>query len=395
MSDMYGTEPTDHDSGHDEVLTPEHEIVHEPPSDYEFADDHGGAAATEDNEHNDEQHILSGDETPARRSAVLPIAAAIGGIILLGGVAWWQFGGSSSAPPPPPAMIATNISPGSASPPTSSSTESPAPLAVVPMSTVAPRTSSATTQAPTVATPATPASTAAMPVLSSQQPALPLATSEQQRPVAVQAASSASIPTTTSPLASAIMGSGSQDQHIVELDTRMDGLQKSLEQTSQQVNQVASMVAASVTNLSASVAASRDLQQRLDKVEQEITQLRHPAPILAAPSSLPADNAVTPSLPKTIVTRHHTHAAHIVASSDGVVSHHVAHHHHVMATSPVSTGWVLRAASPGQAWVGVSATSHDLKQLHVGDELTGIGRVTAIQQQDGNWTVQGTKGSVQ
>ena len=51
MTDTYGTEPPDsdngHDSGHDEILTPEQEPVHEPPSEYEFADDHSDAPGDE------------------------------------------------------------------------------------------------------------------------------------------------------------------------------------------------------------------------------------------------------------------------------------------------------------------------------------------------------------
>jgi hypothetical protein len=45
--------------------------------------------------------------------------------------------------------------------------------------------------------------------------------------------------------------------------------------------------------------------------------------------------------------------------------------------------------------VADSANSRNLKALHVGDELNGIGRVTAIQQNNGGWIVQGTKGSIQ
>ena len=81
MTDTFGSEPHDQESGHDEVLTPEPETVHEAPSEDEFADHHGddhGAAVAEEHseEHSDDMGAAPVDE-PARRSPLLPIIAAV------------------------------------------------------------------------------------------------------------------------------------------------------------------------------------------------------------------------------------------------------------------------------------------------------------------------------
>ena len=55
------------------------------------------------------------------------------------------------------------------------------------------------------------------------------------------------------------------------------------------------------------------------------------------------------------------------------------------------TNWVLRGASPGQAFVAERGTQN-LRTLSVGDRLSGIGRIQSIAKESGRWVLRGTSG---
>ncbi|HCM83571.1 MAG TPA: hypothetical protein PKW15_02055 [Alphaproteobacteria bacterium] len=61
-------------------------------------------------------------------------------------------------------------------------------------------------------------------------------------------------------------------------------------------------------------------------------------------------------------------------------------------TQPV-TSWELRSASDGMAWI-TKRGDNQLFRINVGDEVPGIGRVTAIREQGGQWVVVGTQGQI-
>lgn len=66
----------------------------------------------------------------------------------------------------------------------------------------------------------------------------------------------------------------------------------------------------------------------------------------------------------------------------------------VKTTAPAkTTSWVLRSAQPGSAMVSPKSGG-DMKTLHVGESLSGIGRIISIEQKQGRWVVQGTQGSI-
>lgn len=382
MTDTYGTEPNDHDHEHGEPLSSEHGDVSEPPSDYEFSDENG---ATADVEHSEEQALPS-EEQPARRSPMLPIAAAVGGILVLGGVAWWQF---SSVPPAAVAPLSSmtsaslNIVPSNAVK-TPHAAEPAAPASTAPALPVAPKVALTEPAADASSSLALPSdSSSAMPASPGVPAMVPVAPAPTIAPTAVPAAAPTAVPMP-------VTASAGGDHRIEELNARIDSLQKALDQATQQLSQVSNMVAATASPGAAAPPATRDMQERLDKLEQQLAELQHggAAPALSAPPSsaevLSAENsAPAPKPAKSHLSRHK--AIHRVA-------------HKPVRKAPEAKPepqWVLRAATPGQAWVASSATSRDLKQLQVGDQLAGIGRVTAIQQQDGNWVVQGTKGKIQ
>jgi hypothetical protein len=404
MTDTYGTEPHDHESGHDDVLTHGHDDVHEAPSDYEFSDEHGGAAASE--EHADEHNSIPADDLPARRSPILPIVAAFSGILLLGGVAWWQFGSGTSAPVAMSSDAPMSVPSLPPLPGTSTATS-------VPETTVAPKSASAASglnfPAPDMPKAASiPAPIGVAPVPSAMPPApaphmgsLPSLTAQVNTAVdhktfdglvlpPVQPSVASPVPSVTPAAApvAVVSRSNADDERIYALTNRMDALQKSIQQTSDQLGQMANMVTASIGN--------KQTDERLDKLEQQIAQLKHPAPTLAAPASLPASDAINPT--PAPIAKKKAPASVVIYPLTAHITHHAAVHKAKLQEEPktiIIPVWVLRAASPGQAWVSTNATSHDLKPLRVGDTLAGIGRVTAIQQQGGNWVVQGTSGTLQ
>jgi intracellular multiplication protein IcmG len=55
--------------------------------------------------------------------------------------------------------------------------------------------------------------------------------------------------------------------------------------------------------------------------------------------------------------------------------------------------WELKAAQPGKAWVS-SKGSQNIKAVTVGDNLEGLGRITAISFNNGQWIVSGTNGKI-
>ena len=61
-------------------------------------------------------------------------------------------------------------------------------------------------------------------------------------------------------------------------------------------------------------------------------------------------------------------------------------------TKPKIT-WELRAASPGQAWVSEKGKT-ELKQVSIGDKLTGLGTIRSIALQNNRWKVTGTTGAI-
>lgn len=61
---------------------------------------------------------------------------------------------------------------------------------------------------------------------------------------------------------------------------------------------------------------------------------------------------------------------------------------------PPRKRWVLKSAKPGEAWVAEVGSS-EMQVVSVGQVLNGVGRVTAIEQDDaGRWVVTGTRGKV-
>lgn len=55
--------------------------------------------------------------------------------------------------------------------------------------------------------------------------------------------------------------------------------------------------------------------------------------------------------------------------------------------------WELRAAQPGRAWIS-RAGQRDMQSVQIGQDVSGLGRITAISYQNGRWSVVGTSGRI-
>jgi intracellular multiplication protein IcmG len=60
-------------------------------------------------------------------------------------------------------------------------------------------------------------------------------------------------------------------------------------------------------------------------------------------------------------------------------------------SAPIS--WELRAAQPGKAWISKKGQKN-IRPVIVGDNLSGVGRITAISFVNGRWIVQGSAGRI-
>jgi hypothetical protein len=196
------------------------------------------------------------------------------------------------------------------------------------------------------------------------------------------------------------------DAHIASLSARIDELKKGLDQATQQLGQESAMLATPSGGQGNAV-----LEERLAKIEQQLSQLKHSHSSSSAslPVSAPAAatspeqesmtqateaaaSAVTkPALHKEAKLKHNkvkTHkSAQAVQKTQRVAKHGAK-------SKEASTRWVLRAATPDEAWIAKDASSAELRHVQVGDELPGIGRVNAIHQAGDAWTIEGAQGTI-
>ena len=261
MTDTYGTDPHEHERD----VSREHE-VHEPPSEYEFSDPYVSE------EHSEEEAAAPLETAPARRSPLLPIVAAVGGVVLLGAVAWWQFGsalvsGHTDIANNPPTLTSLPL----ATPPAQiGDKNAPSVLQDMaagqsPLTPVTPKVAAAELAPLPAPAPVAPVATvpvAAMPTAVSSAPA-------------VQPTAAATVPVAPVVAHAVVSAAQTQSNEVVEqrisaLTARIEDLQKKLDQTSTQLNQVANVATANIGGDN-SAAKTKDLQDRLDKLERRVT----------------------------------------------------------------------------------------------------------------------------
>lgn len=415
MTDQYGS---DHE-GHD--VSPEHEQggeaeswhdeqpVNEPPVD-DFADpeSHTEESATVSEEAEAAPELEEETEVPSsgRKKLLLPLAAGIGGLLFLGGMMYLQFGGhSATSATPLPIAVAQNPKL-----PTNDNGSAPVEDAA-PTTALAPVpeiTSAPTTALPTNSGIATPIAQA------NPSPAaanVPAAQPAQTTPAVI--APSNMVQNLAPPAIPAPSANETLEARLTTLAARVDNLQKSLDQTAQQLGQISNMVAA---NQAAPPAGSTPaVEDRLNKIEQQMLELQHDEQTKAASAPASGAAAEPPSAEEGVetksaaletpapLTKPAVKSAVKHSTSHTTVAHHLKHKRtkvaahkksHAKVASSHVTHWVLRAATPDEAWVATDAYSPDLHHVAIGDILPGIGRVKAIKQTGDNWEIVGSAGIV-
>lgn len=247
----------------------------------------------------------------------------------------------------------------------------------------------------TPALPAVPSATPALPLAESVAPAAVAPAKDQPKTASKTPAPSLTAPTPSGaaalvppPAASAATDKAAQDK-IDKLVARVETLQKALDQSTQQLTQMSAIVTnlqaagASVSGSGAS-SASPELMDRLNRLEQKVATTK------AEPAPRGVDVA-EPVAPKKATVAHVEKHKKIAQHKTEATKKHAS----AVAEEKKVSGWVLRAATPDAAWVSKGPHQDELIQLTVGQEVKGVGRVTAIQQRGNMWVVVGTKGVIQ
>lgn len=396
MTDSFDQEPTQ---------DLENEAVTEAPPEGEFSDE----LLPEE---------LPASEPVAPRSPLLPVVAVVGGVVLLGAVAFWQLGngsfsslfsaqkteeeffGKTAASKGGPETAQSLITPKTDSvTPRAETASSPVPSAVAPSSfqenqgdqespADAEEKETLDTTGPIVAKPLLsnvaprPVSNAlpnegvpslvAAPSAPVVAKAIPLPTMEKQAtaPTLAQAAPVATAPSAQPvPAPAAAKATEEATQRINALNEQVSSLQKALELANQQISQ-------------------------LNKTLEEKTVAKVPAekPAKKIKASTAKTGAVEPVADETKAAQPVEPAQEKPANVRKTKAKAVSK---VSLTKKApAKSWVLRAASPDKAWISENASSTELKEVHIGDTVPEIGKVTSIAAENDAWIVRGTKGQI-
>ncbi len=392
MTDNYDMEPHEHDAHVEDEHQPKAEAWpdDQPPVD-DFADHGAEETATSSEEMGTHQEEIM-DSEPRRSSPLLPILAGVGGLLFLGAILYWQFGRTPSVAPsvpaPPPLQIAqAPIKP--VAPPTTfqdtavTPKETPPDLGSVMKQTattasttdVAPKTSyTATNQS--VAMP-TPVAAPVTPVTVTAPPASTVSVSVSSTAPTMLPPPSANVTVTNTAL----------ETRVNDLSTRMEALKKQMDQANQQLGQLNTTLASASLGGN-NTGGNTALDERLAKIEQQMGKTASdttPAvTAMADPTAMQPEMSPSP-MPEIKTPVVHRHKTHVVK-----VTHKPAHR----AVHTVAVNWVLRAATPTDAWVAKNDSTPELHHIRIGDELAGIGHVTAIHQNGDSWVIEGSAGTI-
>jgi intracellular multiplication protein IcmG len=372
MTDTHGTDP---ENPHPEAEASEFEQAPAAETwhgDAPPVDDFGDAASSDTATVSEETNVpaATGDGEGQKRSMLMPAMAVMGVILIVGAGLYCQFGVTHVTEEPPMSMQTPQIK---------MQTASSMPAVPEPAEPIAPKTAMAVP---------TPGDASAVPS--------PASTVPDSAPVVPAVTPTSALPTVTPTVPSqqampaAPPSDSSADARIAALTARVEDLQKSLSQANVQLVQVSEKL--STQPQGQPPAATAQIEDRLNKVEQQVLQMEHGA----APASSMPTSAATPEMAMgeepavKPATHHHT------ASS---THHKTTHHKTAKATShpsskPAAKTWVLRAAMPDEAWVAADTTTAEVRPVHIGDTLPGIGRVTAIRQDGNVWSVVGSGGII-
>ena len=311
-------------------------------------------------------------EPTKKRSVLLPVVVTVGGILLLGVLAYWQFGDALHGDQPTPTVASQIVAPRVSLRQTGSKTasEQNTSTAVAPKTDMVPVTNVEPMGSTTV-----------LPI---QAQNVVLAPAPAPSPTTVVIQTAPAVPAVTTRAATA-----ETDARIAALSTQVQDLQKALAEATAQLSQLSTKLSA--TPPAAPAAATQQstlaIEERINGIEQKLMQIEHAPPAAPAPTTVVVASQAPVVEEPVLVTR-----------TPHVTRHKTVHHKapaKVRVSKPVAnTHWVLRAASPEEAWVAKNSLTSDLQPVQVGDSLAGVGKITAIREQGGAWVIVGTKGTI-
>lgn len=386
---------------------------------------------------------MEDQEMPGRRKSMLmPLMAGAGGLVILGGLVWWQFGRAPQPPMmmPQPAVTASaqNKAPAPEATPSAPSTGGDTDIRSLYAGSKEPAGAAADTAPKTAMIPVPPPEAApqpspenAPPPAAASAPAAPVAPAAAPASAPATAPTTAMAPVPPPPPASTGVPTGTatpaetaktevpakmsatEQTRVQTLEARLDEMEKSLDQATKQLNQVSNMVAATAPT----AAGSNAVEDRLSKIEQGLQSLERgqaaalsaraaeqatanksaqavektvaapaPEPEEAAPALQPVAEEAPPPAEHPAVKKAKARAKPKTSASHKTKTH-------AAKTAPV-THWVLRAATPQEAWVSEGEDSPQLRHVGIGDSLPGIGRVQSIRQVGDDWVVEGSSGTI-
>ncbi len=178
------------------------------------------------------------------------------------------------------------------------------------------------------------------------------------------------------------------EQKLSVLLARLDTFEGRITNLEGGVHQVSSKIAA----LESKPAATSDvdgLNKTIQVLERKISSLENVAAVAPAPVVTPDVAKIdkptfVPAAPEPVTA---SPKAPIVETPKRATKTEPA------AASARSVDWVLRSAQLGAAMV-VPKAGGDMRTIRVGDSLSGLGRITAIEQRGSRWVVQGTLGTL-
>lgn len=176
---------------------------------------------------------------------------------------------------------------------------------------------------------------------------------------------------------------------LARLDTfegRITNLEAGLHQVSSKISALESKPAA-VADLEGVNNTLQALERKVSGLEKTASSAPAPEPDVSKidkPTFVPAVPETKEPPPKTVSA---IDTPKVETASKPVVKAEPT------ATAARNVSWVLRSAQPGAAMVAPKAGG-DMRAVRVGDNLSGLGRIIAIEQRGSRWVVQGTQGTL-
>lgn len=163
-------------------------------------------------------------------------------------------------------------------------------------------------------------------------------------------------------------------QDVSKLNDRLSVFESQISETNQKLDQL--------------VSAFDSFEGRLKKIQENASSLRMEAVRDVPPVDVAAPKRATPKMESRPVEQSDRDDDRPVSRSSSTVDP------SSRVQKPAATvRWQLRSAQPGKAIV-MRKGGNDFQTVEVGNTLSGIGRITSIQIENGQWVVRGTQGVI-